>query len=169
MRLAPWCSLCLSQLCSRYRVSSRRSVSGLTLECENTHATARVGSRWSVRTLTPQHELFFNLPVSSSFCILHSFLHNFFIRTPNRSILVSTESPQNLKSSYTNEGVIEGHHARKKIMCFLRLHDDFTVFFFDFVHFRLKVGLIKNLRKESIRTLTYIIKILKPKQYMGIK
>ena len=91
------------------------------------------------------------------------------IRTPNHVILVSMENPWSLESAHTNEGVIAGHHAGKRITCFLRLHDDFVDFFFDFSHFCSKVGLIIKLRKESIRTLIYIIKVLKSKQNMGIK
>ena len=43
------------------------------------------------------------------------------------------------------------------------------IVFFDFVHFYSMVGLITNLRKYSIRTLIYLIKLLKPKKNMGIR
>ena len=70
----------------------------------------------------------FNLSVASSFCILHCFVHNLFIRTSNDSILVSTESPRSLDAAHANEGAIEGHHAGEMIICLLRLHDDFVDF-----------------------------------------
>ena len=35
-----------------------------------------------------------------------------------------------------------------------------SIFFFDFVHFCLMVGVIKKSSKESIRTLIYLIKLL---------
>ena len=63
---------------------------------------------------------------------------------------------------------MEGHHADEKFTCFLRLHDDFINFFFDFIHLCSMIGLITKLSKEIIRTLIYLIKLLKPKQNMRI-
>ena len=101
------------------------------------------------------------------FGVLHSFLHNSFIRFPNHAILVSMKSPRSLKSVHFNEGTIEEHHLGEMIICFPRLHDDFV----DFSSISLVsiVGLITKLGKYSIRTLIYIIKLIKPKQNMGIK
>ena len=48
----------------------------------------------------------------------------------------------------------------------LRLRNDFADFF---LRFRSMVGLITKLRKEIIITLIYLIKLLNPKQNMGIK
>ena len=62
------------------------------------------------------------------FGILHSFLHNFFIRTSNHAILVPTKSPRSLESIHANEGAIERHHVGKMITCLLQLHDDFVNF-----------------------------------------
>ena len=93
-----------------------------------------------------QRELFSNSPVASSFFIIHSFLHNFFIRTLNHTILVSTESSQSLESAYADEGAIKGHHAGERITCFLRLHDDFA----DFSHLCSMVGLITNCEKREL-------------------
>ena len=53
---------------------------------------------------------------------------NFFIRTLNHTILVSTETPHSLKSAHVNEGAIEEHHTSEMITCFMQLHDDFTDF-----------------------------------------
>ena len=79
------------------------------------------------------------------------------------------ESPRSLEFANANEGAMEGHHVDKRITCLLRLHDDFADFFFDFVYFCSIVGLITKLSKESIMTLIYLIKLLKPKQNMRIK
>ena len=58
----------------------------------------------------PQRELLTLRPEIPDFGILHSFLHNFFIQTPNHTILVFTESPRSLEFSHSNEGAIEGHN-----------------------------------------------------------
>ena len=65
---------------------------------------------------------------------------------------------------------MEGHHTDKQITCLLRQHDDFADFFFNFVYLCSIVGLITKLSsKKSIMILIYLIKLLKPKQNMGIK
>ena len=53
---------------------------------------------------------------------------NFHIRTLNRAILVSMESPQSLECAHVNEGAMEGHHTDERITCLLQLHDDFADF-----------------------------------------
>ena len=105
-----------------------------------------------------------------NFFILHSFLYNFFIRTLNHTILVSTESPQSLESAHANEGVVEGYHVGERITCFLRLHDDFVDFSsILLISAQWLACLITKLIKERISTLIYLIKVLKPKKNMGIK
>ena len=71
-------------------------------------------------------------------------------------ILISTESPWNLKSAHANEGAIEGHHVGEMIICFMRLHDDFADFFSDFARFSLMVSLITKFREKKEHYYTYL-------------
>ena len=91
------------------------------------------------------------------------------IWTPNHVILLTMENPRSLESANANEGAMEGLHPDKRIACLLWWHGDFADFFFDFIYFCSIVGLITKLSKESIMTLIYLIKLLKPKQNMGDK